>query len=117
MGRQFFTYLATSAGFMYSAFIIDVFARQIVGWRVARSMHTGLVLDALEQALHERPAHDGLIHHSDRGTQYLAVSYTDRLQQAGIEGSVGSTSDSTMPWRKVLSICTRLRTSAIAWYR
>ncbi|MCS3904227.1 transposase InsO family protein [Methylohalomonas lacus] len=89
-----FTYVATWAGFVYTAFIIDVFARQIVGWRVAKSMQTGLVLDALEQALHERTGCDGLIHHSDRGSQYLSVCYTDRLAEAGIEGSVGSTGDS-----------------------
>ena len=89
-----FTYVATGAGFVYTAFIIDVYARHIVGWRVARSMQTGLVLDALEQALYERTGHDGLIHHSDRGSQYLSVCYTDRLAEAGIEGSVGSTGDS-----------------------
>jgi len=74
--------------------VIDVFANVIVGWRTARSMTTDLVLDALEQALYARSDRDDLIHHSDRGTQYLPIRYTDRLQEAGIEGSVGTTGDS-----------------------
>jgi putative transposase len=89
-----FTYVATWAGFVYTAFVIDVFARYIVGWRVTRSMHTELVLDALEQALQARQAVDGLIHHSDRGRQYLSIRYTERLADAGIDASVGSVGDS-----------------------
>lgn len=89
-----FTYVATWSGFVYTAFIIDVFANRIVGWRTARSMRTDLVMDALEQALYARGAEDGLIQHSDRGTQYLSICYTARLQDAGIEGSVGTTGDS-----------------------
>jgi transposase InsO family protein len=88
------TYVATWAGFVYVAFVIDVFARRIVGWRVTRSLHTDLVLDALEQALHARQASGGLIHHSDRGCQYLSIRYTERLTEAGIESSVGSVGDS-----------------------
>jgi putative transposase len=89
-----FTYVATWVGFVYVAFIIDVFSRAIVGWRVSRSMRTDLVLDALEQALHARPHTDGLVHHSDRGVQYLAIRYTERLAAAGIERSVGTVGDS-----------------------
>ena len=91
-----FTYAATWAGFVYVAFVIDTFARRIVGWRVSRTAHAGFVLDALEQALHERrPAQGGgLVHHSDRGSQYLALRYTERLAEAGIEPSVGSVGDS-----------------------
>jgi transposase InsO family protein len=91
-----FTYVATWAGFVYVAFIIDVFARRIVGWRVSRTAHAGFVLDALEQALHERrPVRGGgLVHHSDRGVQYLSIKYTERLAAADIEPSVGSVGDS-----------------------
>lgn len=91
-----FTYVATWSGFVYVAFVIDVFARRIVGWRVSRTAHAGFVLDALEQAIHERrPANsDGLVHHSDRGSQYLSIKYTERLAAAGIEPSVGSVGDS-----------------------
>ena len=91
-----FTYVATWTGFVYVAFVIDAFARRIAGWRVARSMQAGLVLDALEQALHDRrPAEDtGLVHHSDRGSQYLSIRYTERLGEAGIAPSVGSVGDS-----------------------
>jgi putative transposase len=90
-----FTYVATWTGFVYVAFVIDVFARRIVGWRVSRSAETGFVLDALEQALHaRRPAESGLIHHSDRGVQYVSIKYTERLAEAGIEPSVGSIGDS-----------------------
>ena len=88
------TYVATWAGFVYVAFVIDVFARVIVGWRVARSLGTDLALDTLEQALYARPAVDELVHHSDRGTQYLSIRYTERLAEAGIEPSVGSVGDS-----------------------
>ena len=91
-----FTYVATWAGFVYVAFVVDAYARRIVGWRVSRTAHAGFVLDALEQALHERrPVQGGgLVHHSDRGGQYLALRYTDRLAEAGIEPSVGSVGDS-----------------------
>ena len=91
-----FTYVATWSGFVYVAFVIDVFARRIVGWRVSRTAHAAFVLDALEQALHERrPVQGGgLVHHSDRGSQYLALRYTERLAEAGIEPSVGSVGDS-----------------------
>jgi transposase InsO family protein len=91
-----FTYVATWGGFVYVAFVIDAFARRIVGWRVSRTAHAGFVLDALEQALHERrPVRGGgLVHHSDRGVQYLSIKYTERLAEAGIEPSVGSIGDS-----------------------
>jgi putative transposase len=89
-----FTYVATWAGFVYVAFVIDVFARCIVGWRVSRSMQTELVLDALEQALHARQVNSGLIHHSDRGVQYLSIRYSERLEENGVQASVGSTGDS-----------------------
>jgi transposase InsO family protein len=89
-----FTYVATWRGPVFVAFVIDVFARMIVGWRVSTSMKTDFVLDALEQALHARRNLDGLIHHSDRGTQYLSIRYGERLADSGIEPSVGSTGDS-----------------------
>ena len=91
-----FTYVSTWQGWVYVAFVIDVFARCIVGWRVSRSMRTDFVLDALEQALHARqPERDSsLIHHSDRGVQYVSIRYSERLAQAGIESSVGSKGDS-----------------------
>jgi len=90
-----FTYVATWTGFVYVAFVIDAYARRIVGWRVSRTAHAGFVLDALEQALHERrPLHRGLVHHSDRGSQYVSIKYTERLAEAGIEPSVGSVGDS-----------------------
>ncbi len=88
------TFVATWRGFVYVAFVIDVFARCIVGWRVSSSLRTDLALDALEQALYARPAPDGLVHHSDRGGQYLSIRYTDRLAESGIEPSVGSVGDS-----------------------
>jgi putative transposase len=88
------TYVATWAGFVYVAFVIDVFARRIVGWRVANSLRTDLVLDALEQALWSRRGTQGLVHHSDRGSQYLSIRYTERLAEAGVESSVGSRGDS-----------------------
>ena len=90
------TYVATWRGFVYVAFVIDVFARRIVGWRVSASLRTDFVLDALEQAVCERGAGraSGLVHHSDRGTQYLSMWYTDRLLDAGIAPSVGSRGDS-----------------------
>jgi transposase InsO family protein len=91
-----FTYVATWAGFVYVAFVIDAYARRIVGWRVSRTAEAGFVLDALEQALHARaPAKGGgLIHHSDRGSQYLSIRYSERLGEAGIAPSVGSVGDS-----------------------
>ena len=88
------TYVATWAGFVYVAFVIDVYARRIVGWKVATSLRTDLALDALEQAIHARPDRDGLVHHSDRGGQYLALRYTERLAAAGIAPSVGTVGDS-----------------------
>jgi putative transposase len=89
-----FTYVATWTGFVYVAFVIDAYARCIVGWRVSRSAHAGFVLDALEQALHDRKPCGGLVHHSDRGSQYVSIKYSERLAQAGIEPSVGSVGDS-----------------------
>ncbi|WP_336067114.1 IS3 family transposase [Nitratireductor rhodophyticola] len=91
-----FTYVATWQGFVYVAFVIDAFARRIVGWRVSRTAHATFVLDALEQALHERrPVHGGgLVHHSDRGVQYVSIRYSERLAEAGIDPSVGSVGDS-----------------------
>jgi putative transposase len=104
-----FTYVATWKGFVYVAFVIDAYARRIVGWRVSTSAHAGprhglsdqwrshrSILDALEQAVHDRrPGKDmGLVHHSDRGSQYLSIRYTERLAEAGIEPSVGSVGDS-----------------------
>jgi transposase InsO family protein len=89
-----FTYVATWSGFVFVAFVIDVFARMIVGWRVSTSMKSDLVLDALEQAVHARSDADGVVHHSDRGTQYLSIRYSERLAECGIRASVGSTGDS-----------------------
>jgi transposase InsO family protein len=91
-----FTYVSTWAGFVYVAFVIDVFARRIVGWRVSRTAHASFVLDALEQALHDRQPGigSGLVHHSDRGSQYVSIRYTERLAEAGLEPSVGSVGDS-----------------------
>ena len=91
-----FTYVSTWQGWLYVAFVIDVYARRIVGWRVSNSMHTDFVLDALEQALYARqPERNGaLTHHSDRGSQYVSIRYSERLAEAGIEPSVGSKGDS-----------------------
>jgi transposase InsO family protein len=91
-----FTYVSTWQGWLYVAFVIDVFARRIVGWRVSSSMRTDFVLDALEQALYDRQPEraDALIHHSDRGSQYVSIRYTERLAEEGIEPSVGSRGDS-----------------------
>ena len=91
-----FTYVATWAGFVYVALVIDVYARYIVGWRISRTAHASFVLDALEQAIHERRLlhRGGLVHHSDRGSQYVSIKYTERLAEAGIEPSVGSVGDS-----------------------
>lgn len=91
-----FTYVQSWSGTIYVAFVIDVFARRIVGWKVSKSMHTQFVLDALEQAIWQRrPRKDGsLIHHSDRGVQYLSIKYTERLARAEIDASVGTVGDS-----------------------
>ena len=90
------TYVATWAGFVYVAFVIDAFARRIVGWKISTSATASFVLDALEQAIDDRrPAHrGGLIHHSDCGSQYVSIKYTERLAEARIEPSVGSVGDS-----------------------
>ncbi len=88
------TYVATWTGFAYVAFITDVFSRRIVGWRVSSSLRSDLALDALEQAVHARSDLEKLVHHSDRGVQYLCIRYTDRLAEVGIEPSVGSVGDS-----------------------
>ena len=90
------TYVATWAGFAYTAFIIDVFSRRIVGWRVANTLRAELALDALEMAIWKRSTADlsGLVHHSDRGSQYLALRYSERLGEAGAVASVGSCGDS-----------------------
>ena len=90
------TYVATWRGFVYVAFVIDAYSRRIVGWRVSSSLRTDLALDALEQALYDRAVsdEDALVHHSDRGVQYVSIRYTERLAEAGIEPSVGSIGDS-----------------------
>ena len=88
------TYVATGSGFVYVAFITDVFSRKIVGWRVSNSLRSDLALDALEQALHARPDLGHLVHHSDHGVQYLSIRYTERLKDVGIEPSVGTVGDS-----------------------
>lgn len=90
------TYVSTWQGWVYVAFVVDVFARYIVGWRVSRSMTTDFVLDALEQALYARQPTEstGLVHHSDRGSQYVSIRYTERLTEACIAPSVGSRGDS-----------------------
>jgi len=88
------TYVPTWAGFVYVAFITDVFSRRIVGWRVSNSLRSDLALDALEQAIHGREGLENLVHHSDHGVQYLSIRYTERLAEAGIEPSVGSVGDS-----------------------
>lgn len=91
-----FTCVATWGGLVYVAFVIDAYARRIVGWRASRTAHADFVLEALEQALHDRrPASRGsLVHHSDRGAQYVSIKYTERLAEAGIEPWVGSVGDS-----------------------
>mgnify|MGYP001006490558 FL=1 len=91
-----FTYVSTWAGFVYVAFVVDVFARYIVGWKVSYSMRTDFVLDALEQALYARrpTPEDGLIHHSDKGVQYVSIRYSGRLVDAGVEASTGTVGDS-----------------------
>lgn len=89
-----FTYVPTRQGFVYVAFVIDVFSRRIVGWSTSTSLHSDLTLHALEQALYDRELDGPLVHHSDRGSQYLSIRYTERLKEAGIEPSVGSRGDS-----------------------
>ena len=91
-----FTCVATWKGFAYVVFVIDAYARRVIGWRVSTSGHASFVRDALEQAVHRRrPVKDaGLVHHSDRGSQYLSIKYTERLAEASIEPSVGSVGDS-----------------------
>ena len=88
------TYVASWAGFVYVAFVIDVFSRMIVGWRVSSTLRSDLALDALEQALRARTVNDVLVHHSDRGVQYVSIRYTERLAKSGIESSVGGVGDS-----------------------
>ena len=88
-----FTYVSTWQGFVYVAFVIDTFANRIVGWRASRSPQTQFVLDALEQALYERRPAGDLVHHSDRGSQFVSIRYTERLAAAGVEPSVGSVGD------------------------
>ena len=88
------TYVWTTRGFCYVAFVVDVFSRMIVGWRVSSSLRADLALDALEMAIWSRPDVGGLVHHSDRGVQYLAIRYTERLAEAGAVNSVGSRGDS-----------------------
>jgi putative transposase len=95
----YLTYVSTRSGFVYVAFVIDVFSRFIVGWRASRSLHADLALDALEMAIWKRRRHDlsGLVHHSDRGVQYTASRYTDRLEDVGAVRSVGSRGDGKRP--------------------
>ncbi|WP_299451300.1 IS3 family transposase, partial [uncultured Serinicoccus sp.] len=92
------TYVPTWAGFVYVAFVMDLYSRRIVGWRVTASLHTDLALDALEQAIWQRQRQGrdltGLVHHADRGVQYRAIRYTERLEELGIVASVGSKGDS-----------------------
>jgi transposase InsO family protein len=106
-----FTYVSTWQGWLYVAFVIDVFARRIVGWRVSRTMTTDFVLDALEQALYARQPGEAesLIHHSDRGSQYLSIRYTERLAEDGIDSSVGSKGDSyeSLPHEVLWAQCPR----------
>lgn len=88
------TYVPTFTGFVYVAFVTDVFSRRIVGWNVSSTLHTNVALDALNQAISERPTDHGLIHHSDRGAQYLSIRYSERLEETGVSPSVGSVGDS-----------------------
>lgn len=104
-----FTYVSAWQGWLYVAYVIDVFARRIVGWRVSRTMQTDFVLDALEQALFDRqPTGNELIHHSDRGSQYVSIRYTERLDQAGIKPSLAVRGiPTTTRWLKQSTVCTR----------
>ena len=109
-----FTYVATWTGFVYVAFVIDTYARRIVGWRVSQTAHASFVLDALEQALHDRRPVQGsrLVHHSDRGSQYVSIRYTERLAEAGVEPSVGSVGAASKPERLTDPSKSRRRRSA-----
>ena len=89
-----FTFVSTWRGFVYVAFVIDTFANRIVGWKASTTQDTQFVLDALEQAIHARRPAEKLIHHADRGSQYVSIKYTERLADAGLEPSVGSVGDS-----------------------
>ena len=105
-----FTYVSTWQGWLYVAFVIDVFARRIVGWRVSSSMHTDFVLDALEQALYARQPspEEALIHHSDRGSQYVSIRYSERrLKPASSRQSAARATATTTPWQKRLMVCTK----------
>jgi transposase InsO family protein len=109
-----FTYVATWAGFVYVAFVIDAYARRIVGWRASRTAHAGFVLDALEQALHDRrPVHrGGLVHHSDRGSQYVSIKYTERLPPpVSSRRWAASATATTMLWPRQSTVSTRPRSS------
>ena len=108
-----FTYVATWAGFVYVAFVIDAYARRIVGWRASRTAHASFVLDALEQALHERrPQHrGGLIHHSDRGSQFVSIKYTERPGPASNRPTAASATAATTPWPRPSTASTRPRPS------
>jgi putative transposase len=108
-----FTYVATWQGFVYVAFVIDVFARRIFGWCASRTANAGFVLDALEQAIHQRrPAQDQPVHHSDRGSQYLSIKYTERLQRRRLyRQSAASGIPMTMPWPKRSTVYSRLKSS------
>ena len=112
------TYVRTWSGFCYVCFITDAYSRRIVGWQASRSLKTDLTLDALEQAIWERNRIgdvdlDGLVHHSDRGVQYLAIRYTERLAENGVVASVGSRgTPMTTPWRSRSSVSTRPNWSA-----
>lgn len=88
------TYIRSWTGWVFTAFVIDVYSSKIVGWKTSNSIKTGLALDALEQALHQREVNDDLIHHSDRGVQYLSIKYTERLAETGLSSSVGTKGDS-----------------------
>jgi len=103
-----FTYVATWQGFVYVAFVIDAFVRRIVGWRVSRTAQASFVLDALEQALHDRRPVKGVVHHSDRGVQYVSIKYTERLTEAGVEPAASATA-STTPWPRRSTASTRPR--------
>jgi transposase InsO family protein len=104
------TYVATWRGFVYVAFVVDAFSRRIVGWRAASSLRSDLALDALEQALYDRETDGALVHHSDRGVQYLLIRYTERLAEAGIEPSVGSRGDSyDNALAETVIVCTKPR--------
>jgi transposase InsO family protein len=106
-----FTYVATWRGFVYVAFVIDAFSRRLVGWRATATLRTDLALDALDQALYDRELDGPLVHHSDRGAQNLAIRYTDRLLEAGIDSSVGSraATPTTTHWPRASTRATRPR--------